>query len=167
MLDFNNFFSYGYVIDREPNVDFSIFKKMNFKNCNEVEENFWLDENYLEELKKLQVFFSEKYVSKIFSTFELKDCGMWEGVDEGSSKWHNDYLDGDKFNSNMLVYLDDNTPENGNSIEVRGPNFSHILYPKENELIWLNQKKIFEHKATHKSGRRRVLSFEYFIPELV
>jgi len=167
MLNYNNFFQYGYILDENCKINFSKFKSMNFKNCNEVNEDFWLDKNYLQELKKIQSILSVEYISKIFNKFEMKECGMWEGVDEGSSKWHNDYLDGDKFNSNILVYLDDNTEKNGNSIEVRGPNFSHILYPKENQLIWLNQKKIFQHKATHKTGRRRVLSFEYFIPELI
>lgn len=162
-----NFFLHGYYLDENLGMDFSDYKSMNFKDCNDKDEDSWLDKRYLSDLKKIQEFFADRYISSIFTNYELKDCGMWEGVDDGSSKWHNDYLDGDTFNSNILVYLDDNTIENGNSIEVRGPGFTHKLYPKANQLIWLNQKRIFEHRATHSSGRRRILSFEYFIPELV
>lgn len=161
----DNFLFLGYYFDKSPNIDFSFFEDKDFKDCTLKEQQF-LEENILVELKKYQEILSDRYVKSLFSDFEYKDCGMWKGVDKGSSKWHNDFLDGDNFNSNILVYLDDNTEENGNFIEVRGPGFSHKLYPKKNQLIWLNQKRIFEHKATYNSGQRRLLSFEYFIPQL-
>jgi len=173
MLDLNNLFLHGYYLDENPGIDFSKFKELDFVDCNSQEAETetlipeWVDKSFKEELERLHKFFAEKYISKAFKNYELRDCGMWEGVDEFSATWHNDWEDGDKFNSNILVYLDDNTEENGNGIEIRGPHFYHQLRPKENQLLWLNQKKIFQHKATHKSGRRRVLSFEYFIHDLV
>lgn len=165
MDNITNFLVQGYYLDTDTGIDFSLFKDKEFADCNYVTDEV-LDEKNLAELKSLQRLFADKYLSKLFINFETRDCGMWEGVDPGSAIWHNDYLDGDNFNSNILVYLDDNTEENGNSIEVRGPGFSHKLYPKEGNLLWLNQRKIFQHKATHNTGRRRVLSFEYFIKDL-
>lgn len=162
-----SFFLYGYYLDEYSDIDFSYFKELEFKDCNiSIEEQF-VDEKHLNELQTLQSLLGKKYIEKVFTNYQLRSYGMWDGVDEGSSRWHNDFLDGDSFNSNILVYLDDNNEKNGNSIEVRGPQFSHKLYPKNGQLLWLNQKKIFQHRATHTSGRRRILSFEYFIPELI
>jgi hypothetical protein len=161
----DNFLFLGYYYDECPNIDFSFFEDKEFKDCTLKEPQF-LNYEIKQRLKQYQKKLSEIYISEFFDNFEYRDCGMWKGVDEGSSKWHNDYLDGDNFNSNILVYLDDNNEKNGNSIEVRGPGFSHKIYPQKNQLIWLNQKRIFQHKATHSGGERRLLSFEYFIPDI-
>jgi len=171
-MNFENFFIDGFLLDENPGIDFSFFKGMDFVDCNSQEGDIETaipentEQKYIDELKRLHVLFGEKYIGQLFSEYTLFDCGMWEGVDEFSAQWHNDWEDGDKFNSNMLVYLDD-THEHKNGIEIRGPNVYHQLYPNASQLIWLNQKKIFEHKATHNKGRRRVLSFEYMIPALV
>lgn len=161
-----SFFVDGYVhATLEEDVDISIFDTMTFVDCTQPEE-LWLDENAKSHLKVLHNYFAERYISKIFGAFEMKDCAMWSGVDEGSREWHNDYEDGDSFNSNILVYLDDNTVDNGNNIQVRDAANHWTLYPKRRDFVWLNQKKCFQHRAQHKSGVRRVLSFEYLIPAL-
>lgn len=161
------FFVDGYIHDTLPDeVDISIFDTFEFKDCNQPEE-LWLDENAKDHLDYIHQYFAEHYISKIFGEFEMKECAMWSGVDEGSREWHNDYEDGDSFNSNILVYLDDNTLENGNNIQVSTTDFINILHPKRRDFVWLNQKKCFKHRATHKSGVRRVLSFEYLIPALL
>jgi len=167
MLDLSNFFLYGYVLDENPDLDLSEFTDEDFLDCSEDTRNFSQDKNNLVKLKKLENTIADKYLSKLFINFEFLEGGTWFGVNTRSSVWHNDYQDGDKFNSNILIYLDDNNPENGNSIEVRGPGFSHKLYPKAGQLLWLNQKRVFEHKATYSSGNRRVIGLMYFIPNLV
>lgn len=161
-----NFLSIGYFLDETPNIDLSDFYGIDIKNCNSINEKFWIGENYEKKLEEISIHLSKKYIEKIFKNYKRLECGLWEGVDEGSSKWHNDWIDGDGFNSNILIYLDDNTTENGNSVEIRGLDFHHVLYPKSGQLLWLNQKPIFEHKATHTSGQRRLLSFEFLIEDL-
>jgi hypothetical protein len=70
------------------------------------------------DLLELQLLIGQEYISKIFGrNYILKNTGMWEGVDEGSSEWHNDWEDGKNMNTNLLVYLDDTT-EHSNSIQV-------------------------------------------------
>ena len=66
----------------------------------------------------------------------------------------------------ILIYLDDNTKQNGNNIQVRTGDYHFTLYPKRRDFVWLNQKKCFQHRAQHLSGIRRVLSFEYLVPAL-
>lgn len=167
-LDLNTFFLEGHIHHTSPQLDLEAYANANFVDCNLQEEELWLDKNILHDLKKLHTYFAETYISQIFSEYKLTDCAMWSGVDEGSSQWHNDYLDRDAlFNSNILVYMDDCTKENGNNIQVRGPGFSKTLYPKKGDFVWLNQKTIFQHRATHTMGTRRVLSFEYLIPALL
>lgn len=145
--------------------DISIFNRFSISHCASYECDT-IDPAATVELKNLQLIFAERLIKKLFDEFDSVDVGMWEGVDEGTSDWHNDWQDGDNFSSNVLIYLDDNNKENGNSIQVRSHENEIILYPKRGEFIWLNQKSCFEHKATYASGVRRVLSLEYMIPEL-
>lgn len=167
-IDLHKFFLEGHVHHTSPHLRLEVFDNARFVDCNLQEEELWLDSDILGDLKIWHKYFAEIYISKIFSEYELKDCAMWSGVDEGSAQWHNDYEDGTAlFNSNILVYMDDCTEENGNNIQVRGPGFSKILYPKRGDFVWLNQKTIFQHRATHTMGTRRVLSFEYLIPALL
>lgn len=166
MTNEETFFVDGYWLDKLPNdINIDIFDSFDFKDCTEPEE-VWLDPRAQADLDKLHQWFADNYISKMFDDFEMKQCAMWSGVDEGSRNWHNDYEDGDSFNSNILVYMDDNTIENGNNIQVASGDFVNIIYPKRREFVWLNQKKCFQHRATHTSGVRRVLSFEYLIPAL-
>jgi len=161
-----DFFIFGYFLDETPNIDITEFKTMHFQNCNTVADDFKLDQDTQCKLERIHAYLAEHYVSQVFSKFDLRECNMWDGVDPKSSIWHNDYFSNSAFNSNILIYLDDNTEDNGNSIEVRS-NESYVkLHPKENQLLWLNQQHTFQHKATHATGRRRLLSFEFFIDEL-
>ena len=68
-------------------------------------------------------------------------------------------------NSNVLVYLDD-TREHKNGIDVKSQIEEYNITPKENEFVWLNQGKMYQHKASHNGGRRRILSFEYWIEDI-
>jgi hypothetical protein len=168
--DLNEFFIYGYILVRAPQIDLKYFDSVPFQDCNDVDSTarsaLALAPGVQRRLEWLHEHLAETCLTRLFDSFEKKDCAMWSGVDELSAKWHNDFEDGDSFNSNILIYLDDNTIENGNSIEVRGPGFERLLRPLKGDLLWLNQKKCFQHRATHTSGRRRVLSFEFMVPAL-
>lgn len=171
-IDFTKFFTDGYILYRDESINVSVFDCYNFPDCTDTEQKIILAQspqekaNCKQHLNIIHKYLAENYVSKIFKNFEIKENDIWNGVDEGSRRWHNDYEDGDPFNVTFLIYLDDNTPENGNFIGVRGPGVENILYPKRGEFIWLNQKKIFQHIAKHSSGKRRLLGFEFFISEL-
>ncbi len=171
-IDFTNFFTNGYILHRDANIDVSEFDSYNFPDCTDSEEVIYNAQSPIEKaicqahLMQLHNYLANNYVSKIFDNFEFKERDIWNGVDIGSIEWHNDHEDGDPFNSTILLYLDDNTPENGNFIAVRGPNSENILYPRRGEFVWLNKKKIFQHKAKHTSGKRRLLGFEFYIPGL-
>ena len=47
--------------------------------------------------------YCKELIGQIFPVFEYRNFGMWEGVDEGSSTWHNDWEDGKNMNTNVLV----------------------------------------------------------------
>lgn len=168
-MNLETFFIKGYVtgsIDKSINLD--EFYSYEFFHC-EDEDVTWNNPEAEEKIRSLQNIFAEQYVSKIFTEFENKAVCMWAGVDGGSAEWHNDFEDGGAFNSNVLIYMDDLTPENGNKIEVRNSLTQEeiILYPKKRDFVWLNQQRCYQHRATHKTGTRRVISFEYLIPTLL
>lgn len=166
MTDEQTFFIDGYIHGTLPfNLDIDRFDKFNFIDCTQPED-LWTAPEAEFDLAIIHKWLADKYVSKLFDDFEMKDCAMWSGVDHGSREWHNDFEDSNKFNSNILIYLDDNTKQNGNNIQVKTHDYIFKLYPKRRDFVWLNQKKCFEHRAAHKTGERRVLSFEYLIPAL-
>ena len=166
MTDEQTFFIDGYWHGTLPsNLDIDRFDKFNFVDCTQP-ENLWTATEAEFDLAIIHKWLADNYVSKLFDDFEMKDCAMWSGVDHGSREWHNDFEDSNKFNSNILIYLDDNTKHNGNNIQVKTHDYHFTLYPKRRDFVWLNQKKCFEHRAAHKTGERRVLSFEYLIPAL-
>ncbi len=166
MTDEQTFFIDGYWHGTLPsNLDIDRFDKFNFVDCTQP-ENLWTAPEAEFDLAIIHKWLADNYVSKLFDDFEMKDCAMWSGVDHGSREWHNDFEDSNKFNTNILIYLDDNTKHNGNNIQVKTHDYHFTLYPKRRDFVWLNQKKCFEHRAAHKTGERRVLSFEYLIPAL-
>lgn len=170
MNNFENFFVYGFIKGNisKYDIDVNLFDSFEFVDCNNCpNEDEWMDPSAIEILRGIQQKFADTLISPIFAEFEMKDVGMWLGVDEGSARWHNDFEDGDLFNSNVLIYLD-NDYENKNMIQIRTNGGDPItLHPQRGDFLWLNQQKCYEHKATHTTGTRRLLSFEYLIPELI
>ena len=168
-MNLEDFFIKGFVTGvLDKSIDLKEFYQYEFIHC-EDEDISWNNPEAENKIRTLQKYFADTYVSKIFNDFEYKDVCMWAGVDSGSAVWHNDFEDGDKFNSNVLVYLDDLTPDNGNKIKIRDNTTlkEYTIYPKKGNFVWLNQQKHYEHKATHNSGNRRVVCFKYLIPALI
>jgi hypothetical protein len=166
-VKFENLFTDGYLLHKDDSIDIGYFDQFSFPDCNqEGEMSLDLPEEGFNRLTAIHKYLAETYVAPVFPDFEIKEHAIWNGVDSGSSRWHNDFEDGDPFNLTFLIYLDDNTEENGNHLAVRGPAVENTIYPKRGEFICLNQKRIFYHKACHKSGMRRILGFEFFIPAL-
>ena len=163
-LNYSDFFTKGFVTGKFFK-DTSKFLEHKFPNCNQpglIGETDGVSEQAKSDLLELHLLIGQEYISKIFErNYILKNTALWEGVDEHSAEWHNDFEDGKNMNTNLLVYLDDTT-ENANSIQVRDKNTEYVILPKEGDFVWLNQGKGFQHKASHNGGRRRVLSFEFF-----
>lgn len=163
MDDSYRFFLDGFYHGELPDdVDINLFEYFDFNDCNK--EDTWYPPMCRAHLEQLHTWFADNVVGKVFDHYILKECNMWFGVDEPSSDWHNDNQG--EFNSNILVYMDNDMRYNGNNIKVRNELEEHTIWPKRGDFVWLNQSKQFEHKATHKSGVRRVLSFEFLIPQL-
>lgn len=164
-LNYEDFFVKGFVTGKFFK-DISKFKQYDFPNCNNpdlIGETDGVPKEANSDLLELHLLIGQEYISKLFDrNYILKNCAMWEGVDEGSIDWHNDWQNGKNMNTNLLVYLDDTT-EHLNSIQVRNKVDEYVVLPKEGDFVLLNQGLGFEHKATHNGGRRRVLSFEFFI----
>ena len=106
----------------------------------------------------------DRHLSKLFPNIELLEKSMWQGVDTKSKEWHTDYMVKKNFNSNLLLYLDDNY---GNNIQVKNQTEEFTIYPIRGDFIWLNQNKIFQHRADHSAGPRRLISYEIYIPGLM
>lgn len=165
-LNLTDFFIKGFVTGKFFK-DLSHFKDYEFVYCEDTalgNGERVVDIRCSEFLDELHHLIAENYISKIFTKYQLMSNGMWEGVDNGSSVWHNDQTD-QNMNSNFLIYLDD-TGTHDNSIEFKNDNLEYKVLPKENDFVWINQSKKFLHRATHNQGRRRVLSFEFLIDGL-
>ena len=163
-----DFFVKGYVTG-EFFEDVRSYRECYFPDCNDPnigEDIQFVDTTTDADLDRLHRLVGEKIVGQIFANYKLQGKGMWEGVDQGSCVWHNDFVDGMNMNTNILVYIDD-TSTHDNSIEFKNHNEHYKVLPRENDFVWINQSTHFFHRATHNSGRRRVLSFEFYINELV
>jgi len=166
-LTIEDFFTKGFVHSKFDIDVVDMFKNDHFIDCNskEADDQVISKEAQLK-LDEIHLHVGKNIIEKVFSNFTYRRNGMWCGVDTGSAEWHNDFIDGDPFTSNLLIYLEDGEPY-GNFIEVKNAFEEYVVVPKPNEYVWLNQNKKFMHRATHKSGPRRLLSFEFFIPDLV
>lgn len=163
-----DFFVNGHIQGHLAEIDNYDFSEFVFLDCSENEDI--IDNSPIID-KKAQKYLSEiyniifnRYLSKLFPNIELLEKSMWQGVDTKSKEWHTDYMEKKNFNSNLLVYLDDNY---GNSIQVKNQVEEFIIYPTRGDFIWLNQNKIFQHRAKHITGPRRLISYEMYIPELI
>ena len=164
-MQLTDFFVKGYYSDILNTDILAEFDNYKFVNCQE-NSSMHITDVIQKKLDDLHLYLAETYVSKVFSSYRLLNNGMWDNVDSGSSEWHNDFSDGDPLNSNILVYIDDNRLYN-NCIMITNGEDEFKIQPQPNQLVWLNQSSCFKHKAIHTSGPRILLSFEFFIEDLV
>lgn len=160
----DSFFVNGFYLGNIEHIQKINFDQYNFLHCNKVEGNIRpeLDNELKSIINETRVFLVDNYISKVFKNYEVLECYAWEGVDPGSSRWHNDKREG--FNSNIILYLDDSF--GCNTIEVKNNSQEFKVFPKKGDFVWLNQSTKFLHKATHIYGRRRVFSFEFNIHDI-
>jgi hypothetical protein len=152
-----NFIMNGYVHNTVPFLKNIVFDDYVFTDCNseDAEESF-MDDRLIPILNETKSFLIENYM-RSFKNCEFIRMGAWSGVDDDSTKWHNDFEEG--FNANIVVYLDDSLNEN--KIEIKNSNEEVAIYPKKGDFVLINQDTKFKHRATHAIGQRRVFSFEF------
>ncbi len=163
----NDFLIRGYVKGNLLGLqEVSYFDQYHFVDC--LDENISND-SAIPPKKLIPLFenyasqFEEHLILKLFPIFKRLDFGMWQGVDLESRQWHNDFLYGESFNSNILVYLEEHSQT---ALEIKN-GVEEIQIPvKAGDFIWINQSSNFQHRARQESGARRILSFEYFLPGL-
>ena len=166
-IDVSNFFVNGFIHGKLDFDAVEMFKEFEFIDCNsDRADNFTLEPDAIVCLDAIHGYFARKLISPMCQVYEFGRNGMWFGVDSGSAEWHNDFMDGDPFTSNILIYLEDGS-QYDNSIQFKNKFDEFKVVPKPNEFVWINQNKKFMHKATHNSGPRRLLSFEFYIPALI
>ena len=147
--------------------DYKAFDSIDFPEIDYDSNDVKLNEYQQRTLSHIQGQLENKIV-ETFENYELTEQpGLWKGVTKANNEFHNDFVYGDKFNSNILVYLDKGTEENDNYIEVKeSTSKPHRIYPDVGDFVWLNQSTGFYHRANNGEGIRRVIHFAYYIPEI-
>lgn len=102
---------------------------------------------------------TKTYVEPLFPSYIIKKYAVWDGIDLGSTIWHNDKLEG--FDLNCLYYFDNTSSDIGGSIEFKIGDDETQIYPQNGDLIFINQDTKFRHRALRSSNSRRVASIEY------
>jgi hypothetical protein len=161
----NDFLINGFATGLVPLDLLTPFNNTYFPDCN-IDCDYVFPEEVINLLTPVCDWLKINYLETLFADYRVHYIGAWSGVDEGSARWHNDWIDGDPFNTNILVYLD---PPLENYIAVRNildPDSETKIYPEVGQFVWINQQKHIQHKAQHTAGPRRLLCFEFFVPNL-
>jgi hypothetical protein len=163
MLDQTDIFlTQGYAHFKEPGLlDLSKFNITNVEIDDTLENNFSIEEQAM--IDQFVEYVSKKYVGSLYKNYEVVYYAVWDGVDQGSTEWHNDAVEG--FDFNVLYYYDDTDETVGGQIELRNYEGEVCVYPKSGDLVFINQNGKFYHRANRSTAPRRVASIEYKVYE--
>jgi hypothetical protein len=163
MIDqINSFLEKGFAIFNVPDlIDLSAFNIINVELNDDLINDFSATEQAA--LDDFVNYVSQNFVKSLYKDFKVVYYSIWDGVDQGSTVWHNDNVEG--FDFNVLYYFDNTDPVVGGCIEFRYPDGEHKIYPKSGDLIFINQKMQFLHRASRSTAHRRVASIEYKVYE--
>lgn len=96
---------------------------------------------------------------------------VWEGVGDNVVDYHNDY---DPYLPDYLahlnIYLDDSGPNSGGLLEVMAADSGDVIssfYPKKHDIVIINQKPGYLHRAHRCCTKRRLISFKVAFPEFM
>ena len=162
--DMTTFFKDGFYTG-EVDLNVQLFDDVKFPSIDYDAKDLILPDICKQEITNVQEQL-EEVISETYPKFELtEEVGLWNGVTKDNNEFHNDFVAGDKFNSNILVYLDEGNDDNENYIEIKGEDKCRI-FCNPGQFVWLNQSPQFEHRANNGRGNRRLLHFAYYIPEI-
>lgn len=96
---------------------------------------------------------------------------VWDGVGDNVVDYHNDY---DPYLPDYLahlnIYLDDSGPNSGGLLEVMDADSGDVItsfYPKKHDIVIINQKPGYLHRAHRCCNKRRLISFKIALPEFM
>lgn len=164
--DMTTFFKDGFYTG-EVDLNVQLFDDIKFPSIDYDAKDLILPDTCKQEIKKVQEQL-EEVISETYPKFELtEEPGLWNGVtkENNALKSNDTNVAGDKFNSNILVYLDEGNDDNENYIEILGVDKCRV-FCRPGQFVWLNQSPQFEHRANNGRGNRRLLHFAYYIPEI-
>lgn len=113
-------------------------------------------------LLQMHLQIAEDIVEKYFQTYVIGRRKLWEGVNPGALKWHNDFKD--HTNTFFLLYHNDTSEETGGAINFRYNGVEEKIYPQAGTLIFFNSENNFEHRAENSIKQRVVSSYYFDIP---
>ena len=101
-------------------------------------------------LKITHSYLGDKYIKMLSGKYNLYgQPEIVNGVDNGSTNWHNDLKEG--ANLAILMYFTNAcNKKQGGSLSVRNKETKELscwLYPGKNDLIFLNHSKVWEHRV--------------------
>ena len=169
MLD--NFLTQGYVLTNDKDAfEFIDLNEIKWTDAGHVGLQVVIkDESIKKQLQDTQKYLGEKYVKQIDINYKLSDkIDLVNGMDKATLVWHNDLIEGP--NLCILAYFDTMDSDIGGAICFRETLSKRELiehYPKQYDLLVMNQSMKFEHMVTSLKLKlpRRVASFNYYIDE--
>ena len=146
-------------------------EKYNFTWIKNQSETYYfdtiLDSTLIKTLSLTHKLIGEKYFQSV-GNYITTTNSIWNGIDEGTLRWHNDLLFGS--NIAVLFYFNTLTKLTGGELGIRN-NSTHeevVVYPTQYDIIILNQDLIWEHKVNQLKTEisRIVAHFDFYIPLL-
>ena len=108
----------------------------------------------------------EKYVSMLSPKFSTGYCDMWNGVDDGTDKWHNDGREGP--NLFFILYFNSMNESIGGGIgfrETQTKKQTGFIWPQKYDVLMGSQRPQYEHLVEHlnKPIERTVANFGFSV----
>ena len=105
-----------------------------------------LDSTLIKTLSLTHKLIGEKYFQSV-GNYITTTNSIWNGIDEGTLRWHNDLLFGS--NIAVLFYFNTLTKLTGGELGVRNKTTQEeiVIYPTQYDIVILNQDLIWEHKV--------------------
>jgi hypothetical protein len=163
---FSNFsiFGVGY-LDNIYFEDLEHLENLNFPCPNARNADHLNLDHYSKSIQNCLANINQQIEQSILAHFfgDIKSNGyfFWDGSDQASQNWHNDFKTKTHHNCNFLLYLNDLNREDGGQLEVRGPLETKTIFPRKYRLVWLNQLHQFQHRVHNTPKTRRVIEFKY------
>ena len=125
---------------------------------------------YRKPMKNSSELIFERVFSKITSYKESEYRHIWNGTDDKSCEWHNDYIEGS--NVSVLMYYSDVKEDVGGELMMRklpSRTITGIHRPSKYDVVVFSQERMWQHRVAHfldSSMERITVNFGFNIPEL-
>jgi len=115
------------------------------------------------------IMLSNQYVKNISPVYSAGYTDMWNGVDDGTDKWHNDGREGP--NLFFILYFNSMDKDIGGGIgfrETQCQKETGFIWPKKYDILIGSQRPQYQHKVEplHKPVERIVANFGFYVEGL-